>query len=453
MEILFANDWLGSAPCFFNEKTGAIGQRIHEVIDYRNLEFDGDALGDYLDFGYSVFGRTPVRHVRFVQPCASLVRTDEGALLEQALPDPVDRWSRQPTDPEETILALSQSVKAWEKTVTGDIVLPLSGGYDSRLLAALIEDKSRLRAYTYGISTRQDKSHEVLRAEKIAGRLGCRWQHIPLGKFHRELPAWEQEFGVSTHAHGMYHMEFYREISRQLGAGHGLLSGLIGDAWAGSIGYLSANSLHDLPALGLSHGVHAGRGQCRLRHTGRYREMFWAEHAERFQDPTCQIVERIRLKMILLRYLLILPAKNGFKPWTPFVDSQIVQRMIMIPSALRHRRQWQKNWFTQQGLMVRDSLGGSRSNSLDLSALANCAPEPLDATLLDELFPRSYIESINRSAFHPSVLSRQWAMLCSHPKIAGLNKILRAPNPHLQAYNTYLTLKPLELLLRRRNAA
>ena len=451
MQVLSSNDWLGTTPCFYNENTGAVSSCIHEAIDYRNLEFDADGLGDYLDFGYCVFGRTPVRSVRFLPPCSQLQRAADGTFREIELPDPVDIWSPKVLDPDEIVQQLRELINQWEDSVSGPIILPLSGGYDSRLLAALVQDKSRLRAFTYGVSAQQSKSQEVSRAEKTARLLGCPWQQITLGDYNQRLPDWEAHFGISTHAHGMYHQEFYEKIIRQTGTGLGVLSGLIGDAWAGSIKLLPASSVFDLPALGLSHGIHADGLKCRLPNEGHYRRLFWDKRVKRLQNPVYQVVEVIRQKMMLLRYLLVVPEIAGFKPWTPFTNPQIALGMLSIPAAQRRDRLWQKHWFKRHGLAVEETATGSRNNNIDLVALETFPPEPLDTKLLNELFPQTYLEEVNRRVFRPTAISRQWAYACGQPKIAGLNRFIRIPNHYLESYHTYVTLKPLELLLRRRN--
>ena len=73
--------------------------------------------------------------------------------------------------------------------------------------------------------------------------------------------------------------------------------------------------------------------------------------------------------------------------------------------------------------------------------------------MLRELFDTAYLTHVNRLAFAPSFAARAWALAQGHPLGAKLTSLLRAPNPHHSAYAAYLTLKPLENLLRRRNSA
>jgi hypothetical protein len=69
------------------------------------------------------------------------------------------------------------------------------------------------------------------------------------------------------------------------------------------------------------------------------------------------------------------------------------------------------------------------------------------------LFPREYLARINRQVLRPGFVARQWAFASGHPWIGRIAGRLHAPNPHQGAYASFLTLKPLESLIRRRNAA
>ena len=111
--------------------------------------------------------------------------------------------------------------------------MPTSGGFDSRLINLLLSDRSRVRAFTYGISDNQLRSTEVVKAREVARRLGLRWQTVPIGEFHRYLGDWDALYGVSTHAHGMYQMEFYDQVRRAVAPGSTVLSGICGEWFSG----------------------------------------------------------------------------------------------------------------------------------------------------------------------------------------------------------------------------
>lgn len=451
MTSIGENDWLGTTPLFYHERTGEVSQSINDVIDLRALEFDLDGLRDYLDFGYCVFGHTPVRHVRFLPPCTRLVRTDTGGLCEERLQDTVEQWSGRQTTEDDVIDQLRAAIHAWENSVEGPIILPTSGGLDSRILGLLMRNKTRLRSFTYGISNRPNESSEVVIAKQFARKLGVRWEQIQPGNFHQYLNSWDDLFGCSTHAHGMYHFSFFDQIRACTQAGLPLLSGIVGDAWAGSIGWIPACSADELPMLGYSHGVSADQGVFRHPGRSRWRDEYWEQEHDKLVDRRFQVVEVIRLKMMLLRYLLEVPRSLGFRPWSPFTDPTIALAMVCLPSERRAGRRWQHEFFAKAG--VDFPARGSRQNSMDLNAVLDFPPPPLDIALLRELFDETALDRVNHTLNRPDLFTRVRATIQTYPLGRRLVQRLSRGNPLMEAYATYCTLKPLERLLQRRNGA
>ena len=133
---VFETDWLNTDPVYYNEVTGAVSDNVNDVIDFANLEFDPEGFNGFLDRGYSAFGLTPVRHVKFLPPSSRLTVQDDGRLTIESMEEAnqlVDRVQVRRSEPE-VIEMLRALVQRWERSVEGDIVVPTSGGYDSRLL-------------------------------------------------------------------------------------------------------------------------------------------------------------------------------------------------------------------------------------------------------------------------------------------------------------------------------
>ncbi|MDR0711935.1 MAG: hypothetical protein LBF67_06295 [Prevotellaceae bacterium] len=78
-----SSDWLASNPVFYNEKTMRVSENINDVIDFPNMEFDTEGLSAYLDFGYSVFGSTPLKNVKFLLPNESLQMADNKLIVNK----------------------------------------------------------------------------------------------------------------------------------------------------------------------------------------------------------------------------------------------------------------------------------------------------------------------------------------------------------------------------------
>ena len=453
-ELVYESDWLASTPFFHNSRTGAAGTDIWQVIPHDDIRFHSEGLYNFLDFGYSVFEQTPLADVRFLRHSTRLWRGADGQLTVEALDDPVDHWRDYRLSEADVIDLIRARVQAWEASLPADqeIVLPLSGGFDSRLLLWCIQDKARVRAYTYGLSEDQERSTEVVHARALAERFGVRWERIPLGDFHRHFDAWDAAFGLSTHAHGMYHFEFYTRIRERLAGRQAFLSGIIGDAWAGSIPVRRIEAPGELTILGYTHGLCADPTRLVVSPNHDLREAFWAEHRERLADHRFQVVTSMRLKLMLLSYLIRGPRLFGFEPWTPYLDIDIAMAMLNLPQERRANRQWQQDFFTKVGLdLENQGLESSWQNNLNMQAIKRIPVPPLNRELLADLIDPAYVEWINRRV-RLTRLAGLNRRLQRVRKVGGALRRLGVRPPAdegetLQAYCAYLCLRPIESAL------
>ena len=277
--ILFESDWLASEPYFYSTETGTSSLNINDVIDSIGVKsLDAEGTYNFLDFGYSVFNQTPVSGVKFLPPASKLIKNKNGLFEVETKTDPINQWLEYSLKEKEIIELIRHRVQSWEASLPSDqeIVLPLSGGFDSRLLLWCISDKSRIRAFTYGISNEQVLSTEVVHARALAKTFDIRWEQIELGNFHRFLPNWYAKFGISTHAHGMYQQEFYEKIRNRLqGRKFALLSGIVGDIWAGSVPFKKINSPIDINKLGNTHGQVSKADKLKSKFQHNLRNEFW----------------------------------------------------------------------------------------------------------------------------------------------------------------------------------
>lgn len=449
--LLGQTDWLASTPIFYNRNTGVANAEISQVMPAAGgpTSFDPEGLYNFLDFGYSVFGQTPVTDIRFLPPASRICRHAEGGLQVVQQPDPVNDWWDYRLAEDEVIELIRERVQNWEASLPADqeIVLPLSGGFDSRLLLWCLRDKSRVRAYTYGLSEDQDRSTEVVHAHALAQHFDVRWERIPMGDQHRFFNDWDAVFGISTHAHGMYHFEFYTKIRERLGGEQAFLSGIVGDAWAGSISKLQLKVPGELVQLGYTHGLRADPSRLKLPVSHNLRDQFWRDHCVELEDHRFQIVTTVRLKLMLISYLMRVPRLFNFQPWTPYFDIDIAMAMLNLPAERRLNRQWQRDFFAKVGLdLENQGLKSSRSNSLNHQAMRRQPVDPLDVEKLSKLFERDYIDWINRKVYLKP-LSDLRAKVLSVPKVGGALRRLGIRDESLQAYCAYLCLKPVEKLL------
>ena len=455
MKQIYETDWLASQPVFYHEKTGKVSHNVNDVIDFANLEFHPEGFNNYLDFGYSVLEQTPVKYVKFLRHSSRLTVHENGSLEVEYLDDPVEKWFGKTSNEDDILHLLHTNIRDWENSVEGEIIIPTSGGYDSRILNFFIENKSRVRSFTYGLSETQSESFEVVHARKLSEIFGTRWEQIPLGNFHQYFDDWDSMFGISTHAHGMYHIEFYQKMLPKITGGNNpFLSGIFGDVWAGNVCKQDISSFMELKKIGYTHGLNCDLTQSKLSCEFDIRENYWTKNNEYLQDDYFQIINLIRLKMILISYLITVPQHFGFQVWSPFLDPQIALSMLTLPESRRRNRLWQKEFFNKHRLDLESmNLKVSHQNNLNHQAMRQMPVSPLNTNLLQEVVKPSYIKWIN---FHVAQQGKLWDWfwnLRTVPKLGGLMWRLGVREQRLSAYCAYLTLKPIENLLKKRNKA
>lgn len=451
--LLFETDWLASTPVFYNLKNNLVSKKIHDVLpkDF-NFNFHPEGLSNFLDFGYSVFGQTPVQDINFLPPSSRLFRNDDGKLIIEQMVDPMDKWIDYTLSEVDIIDLIKERVQNWEKSLPHyqKTILPLSGGFDSRLLLWCLKDKSRIKAYTYGISSKQDESTEIVHAKTLADHFKLNWQQIFLGDFHQYLDDWDNEFGFSVHAHGMYHFEFYNKIRENLREEHAFLSGIFGDVWAGSVLPVKLDNENDLINLSFSHGLSANSKFLKLSDQGQIKKNFFIDNKEKLYDHRFQVVTTIRLKIILISYLMRVPRLFNFKSWTPYLDIDIAMAMLNLPQKRRLNRQWQVDFFKKIGLdLENQNLKSDRKNKLEFQAMKKNKFPPLNIELLSQFFEKKYIEWINKNIFVTPSREFQYYFL-DIPKMGGLLRRLGVKNTCLESYHAYLCLKPIEKILTRK---
>ncbi|TNJ37432.1 asparagine synthase-related protein [Prosthecochloris vibrioformis] len=452
-KLIFESDWLASTPVFYNQKLGIASTSIHDVMPpAHELSFHPEGLYNYLDFGYSVFEQTPILDVQFLPSSSRIYKKPDGSLMVKKLDDPIEKWWDYRLSEDDVVELIRARVHEWEEQLPSDqeIVLPLSGGFDSRFLLWCIKDKSRVRAYTYGISQSQSDSAEVVHARELARMFGLRWEQIPMGEQHHFFDEWDELFGVSTHAHGMYHFEFYSKIRKKLKGDHAFLSGIHGDRWAGSIPLRSIKSANDLELLSYSHGLRADVRRQRLNASHSLRQQFWKNYCNRLDEHRMQLIYGARFKEILLSYLMRVPRRFGFNSWSPFLDIDIAMSMLNLPPHRRNKRKWQQDFFRKVGLNLEEKgLQSSRQNNLNYQAVKQVPLAPLDENLLGSVVDKQYVQWINRHV-KLSTWSDIHTAVSGVPKLGGLLRRAHLDSPFLRAYCAYLCLRPLENVLRRK---
>jgi hypothetical protein len=444
--VICENDWLGSIPLFYNSRDQIISTLSLLTLTDKTINSEG--LQSYFEFGYSVFECTPFENVKFMRYYSKLVFDSDGIRIFYK-DDPVtESLLNENIDEKEVLHKLEQYINYFENSYKGKIIIPTSGGYDSRLLNYFIKEKNRIRSFTYGISRKQEESFEVVRAKKVSEILGTEWQQIELQDFHKYILDWFLIFGFSTHLHGMYHIEFYKKVIGNFKPMEevSFLSGIIGDAWAGSVNIPSIKSEKDLKYLAYSHGVNLDVKYSNLLIKNNLKTKFYKENYVKLRDPRFRTVFSMRLKILLLSYLMIVPDFLGLNSWTPFLNFDIATGMLRISESRREKRIWQKEFFSRVGLDLENmNLPSVNFNDLDYDVSRQSVFEPINAETLKSFVTLDYIKAINKTLENKNLLDDFKVQILRNRITGSVFTKIGIQNNYLKHLYAYYVIKAIEM--------
>lgn len=480
MEILtkFTTDWLNTDPVFINTKTRLVSRRISDVLDFSDLEFDPEGLSNYLRFGYIVFTKTPFRNVEKLPPNSQAVLSvgkDGRKSLEVTQgADPVLRYIGRQSSVEECVHLIKDTTNnlVSRHDNDADILLPLSGGYDSRMLLSVLDDKSRLKAVTYDISLSQNYSFETVRAKFLCDQLNVDWRQINLRCY------WSQYitditygiFGSEMSLQPSYHVEMYEQAKTLFGKNLIVLSGSVGDWWSGEKLPLFKPETWE-QCLGLFHtiGIAFSADNITLKHDESYNESCIKPLLDTIQESYLYRTVFSKRGRIGLASFICRTAGAYFPVVTPFYDIDVAMAQVNLPEAARKDREWQKSYFASVGMdvdgFIDSAYSFSANNSLDLIAAHFCASsmDLIDENLFDGIIRKDRIRWINeRLNYVKSVpMSNFMAVAKStfsndnkdtHPPTSRLGRYLDSICPYLlnsgelfEAVNEWSILLPLQM--------
>lgn len=392
----FKLGWLGFNPVFTTQQSASPQMLAGNSLSA--LGFDKEGLSLYLSFGYSVFGTTPRMGRTFHHDEFNAEFDTAWDMLES---------SSHFTETEIPWVIRSRIREAFEHS-DDLLILPLSGGFDSRLLLWATRDipRERLFAFSYGTSFPQSKSSEIVIAQSMAHHEKIRWERIELGNFNRYWDEWLRIHGHVSHAHGMYHIEFFSKIRELIGDRRAtVISGLLGDLFAGAHRVKPIAAVADLDNLNLSHGLRQrGISSKRTLEQSEAAHEYLAGNKERLENPEFRLIALARMKMMLLRYLIQVPESLGFQVLAPLAEMDIATSMLRLDGRRRKGRVWQRDFFESQGLgHSQASERGLANNSLDYQSIA-CSGEHIP-----KIQNLTHAEQLLRQfGMDPAILLEEW---------------------------------------------
>jgi len=212
------NDWCGSIPVFHAPAgQGRVAGTLEPVVaaaarltaDHISMP----ALVALLVHGHFLGDWTLYRDMKVVPPDCFAQWTPAGFQRRRL-------WTVRPSDARwytgwmhlvDEMYEVSRKALVEALQVRPEWILPLSGGLDSRLIAAVgVSIGLRFQAVTYGHADWIETVH----ARQVARALRINWRRVPISPDYlaRWTPLWLDWFGAALHCHGMYQMPFLEAV-------------------------------------------------------------------------------------------------------------------------------------------------------------------------------------------------------------------------------------------------
>ena len=389
--ISVSTDWLGLNTIFYDAVSGCGGNHHNALGQLSEIDLVG--LDLYLRYGYCCLGRTPFKNVYFLQATERILLR-EGKVNQYSRKDPLIDYVNRIHSSEEEIIFL---IRDWFRKVHGQdespIIIPLTAGYDSRLLTSICRDvfpSREIFSPTFSVAAIAGWSYEVVVARRVSQLLSTRHQAIPLDlkEWNKKINQWIDYRGFSSHAHGMHLIEFYERIHKITNFRKNI-SGIYGDVWAGMYDpkrFASANNDFD-PYFNPHRNTY--NKQLNLKESRELVADSIAKVTNELPECVAHTVLMARNKIPLINYLWGIPEDLGFSTSSPYVDPEIAVAMMLMPTALRTNRKWQTDYFQRNRLAVRVPLNPiARSNVSFAMACVNTEFEQVDESLFEGLLQK-----------------------------------------------------------------
>jgi hypothetical protein len=222
--LTIENDYAGTIPVFYSRRNKAL---VVSNIEPCVFLGSGSSLDDisyenlygFLRYSHFLWDETVWTDIYQMLPDSRYHFSCRGDLVSTEYLETVKatdaRIGLTDTQVAEEFYALNHGLVERALSDAPEIVLPLSSGYDSRIIFAVLANDRALsektRCFTYG----SIGSIEVESSRRLCDLKGVAWDHVilPCEFLTRHyLKEVSDIFGASLHMHGMYQIEFYRKL-------------------------------------------------------------------------------------------------------------------------------------------------------------------------------------------------------------------------------------------------
>ena len=215
--VLMAVDRSRCFPLFYTLKNNdlIISDSIEPVLEKLDSKEMYDAASiTFLAAGYVTGNRTLIKNIFQVQP-GEYIYFKNGKIIKSFYHTFIpDRITEQPADKlANNFIKYIESIGERTAKILKDkvAVVPLSGGYDSRLVVSILKKTgiNNVICFTYG----RKSNYEIVISRKVAEKLGYKWLYVEynyeLIKDYLDSPLFREYYKYSANYSSMFFMQEY----------------------------------------------------------------------------------------------------------------------------------------------------------------------------------------------------------------------------------------------------
>lgn len=342
------SDWLGSFPFYYDEITREVASHWG-MLDLRSRETDHVASYSLKKYSFIPTSRTLKQGVRRVLSEQSLIWSPHYIECSTSHTNLHHGPSAQSHDVVQRIAARLKKDCLEE----GEVIIPLSGGYDSRFLATIVKGEfgRAFKSFTYSLLGPRGDCFESKVSKVVAKKLDSPWCSFDLTGYSRYEQTIIDWTGGFSHVNGDYYEMFAEQVME--GLGHSdrdqmlVVSGIVGDLWCGKVPNNYHSNIRAKDVLH-SHGISTYSWLINASEDRASRE---AEDelngffSERIHSKGTFLLELVRAKVALLSFLCYSFEKRGIRCSAPFLDKTVTEVVLSLDPKQRLHRQWQDDYF------------------------------------------------------------------------------------------------------------
>jgi hypothetical protein len=224
-KISISNDYIGTIPVYYSLQKAVSISNIEPIVvldsDSSYEDLSPEAVYELFRYTHLIWDETFYRHIKVQEPDSTFIYTNQAEepikKYHVTITPSKDRLNMKSSDIVAETNELNRTIVLESLSVEDDIILPLSSGYDSRMiLSAAVQDKdikSKMRCYTYtpNMSLESRLTGELCKMHNLS------WEKVQLPVDSFNMRRFKQIlgiFGSGLHVHGKYQLDFIDQIKQ-----------------------------------------------------------------------------------------------------------------------------------------------------------------------------------------------------------------------------------------------